>query len=327
MVRSSLTIVATVYKTGQYLEEFCRRAFAAAIEAGFPPQKTDIVLVNDKCPADGLLCALREQARDERVSVVDLSRNFGHHRAMMTGLMHASGEHVFLLDSDLEEQPEWLGSFAAQMDEQGCDVVFGVQDKRKGGWFERNVGGAFYPLFRALTKVPIQNDLTVARLMTRQYVQATILYKDKDALIAGLFVLTGFDQRSQLVVKLSTSQTSYTFMSKFLFLINGITSFSSRPLFLLAGVGAIVTLLATFFSVWVVVQKLFFYAFFSGWTSIQVSVWFLGGLNLLFVGIVGLYVGRIFNEVKHRPYTIVQQVHGRLAADSKKEQPHEPTDS
>lgn len=320
MPLGSLTIVATVYRTGPHLEEFCRRAFAAAQEAGFPPQKTDIVLVNDKCPADGLMCALREQARDERVSVVDLSRNFGHHKAMMTGLMHARGEHVFLLDSDLEEQPEWLGSFATQMAEQGCDVVFGVQDSRKGGALERLSGALFYSLFSALTNISLPKNLVTARLMTRRYVRALVLHQDRDAVIAGLWLVTGFDQRSQIVRKLSLSPSSYGLGAKIRFLINSVTSFSSRPLLLMAGMGASITILAGLIILWFGFRRLFFQTYMDGWLSTLASIWFIGGVNVLCMGVVGIYVGRIFNEVKHRPYTIVQQVHGRLAADSEKEQ-------
>lgn len=317
MSQKSLTIVASVYRTGACLEEFCRRCFAAAAEAGFAYQDTDILLVNDKCPADGLKAALREQERDSRISVVDLSRNFGHHKAMMTGLMYARGEYVFLLDSDLEEQPEWLSRFATRLDADGCDVVYGVQESRKGGFLERCTGRLYYSLLNSLTKIELPMNLVTARLMKKRYVRALVRHQDRDAVISGLWVLTGFDQRAEVVRKLSISPTNYDWTAKLRLMANSATSFSSRPLFLMVALGAVITCMAGAIVLWFVIQRIFFSHFLEGWVSMLVSIWFIGGLNVLCIGVVGIYVGRIFNEVKHRPYTIVQSVTGKLAREKK----------
>jgi putative glycosyltransferase len=313
--RGSLSIVATVYRTGPCLAEFCCRAFAAAKDAGFDEQRTELVLVNDKCPADGLEAALRETEKDERVSVVDLSRNFGHHKAMMTGLMYAQGEHIFLLDSDLEEAPEWLSRFADRLWAEGCDVVYGVQKSRKGGWFERNTGALYYGVFNCLTQVNLPRNLVTARLMTRRYVKALVRHKDRDAVISGLWLITGFEQHAEAVDKLSLSPTSYSLANKLLVMVNSATAFSSRPLFLMVGLGAAITAAAGTVTLWIVFRRVFFSNYLDGWVSTLASIWLIGGLNMLCMGVLGIYVGRIFNEVKHRPYTIVQSVMGRLARE------------
>lgn len=114
-----LSMAATVYCTGEYLAEFCSRCFSAARAAGYDPDRTEVVLVNDGCPRDGLERALAEREKDRRVRVVDLSRNFGHHLAMYVACEEARGERIFLIDSDLEESPEWLADFPGKWTTRG----------------------------------------------------------------------------------------------------------------------------------------------------------------------------------------------------------------
>lgn len=137
-----LSIVATLYRTAPHLAEFHQRCTTVA--QALAGQDYEIVLVNDGSPDDSLQQALQLADHDPHLVVADLSRNFGHHRAMMTGLTLARGDLVFLLDSDLEEEPEYLPAFHQQMQRQACDVVYGVQQTRKGGWFERVSGDGFW---------------------------------------------------------------------------------------------------------------------------------------------------------------------------------------
>src|SRR6266850_5035889 len=167
-----LSIVTTLYRSAPYLEEFCQRAQQAAQKI---TPDYEIILVNDGSPDDSLAQAIKLHERHPRISVIDLSRNFGHHRALMAGLTQAQGEKVFLIDSDLEEEPEWLETFNTAMTE-GIDVVYGVQNHRKGAWFERVSGAIFYRLFNWLAEVPIPTNAVTARLMTRQYVKSLLLH-------------------------------------------------------------------------------------------------------------------------------------------------------
>jgi putative glycosyltransferase len=304
-----LSIVATLYQSAPYIEEFHARCCAVA--SSLAGNDYEIVLVNDGSPDDSLARAVRLTERDERVVVVDLSRNFGHHKAMMTGLAHARGERLFLIDSDLEEDPEYLGSFARQMDEQGCDVVYGVQEQRKGGWFERWSGQWFYRSFKLLTGVALPENVLTARLMTRRYVDALLLHEEREVFLAGLWHITGFDQRPQTVRKHSSSASTYTLRRKMSIMVNSVTSFSNAPLVSIFYIGLAISLIAFAYIVYLVVHWTFFAKPLSGWTSVMASIWLLGGMVISFIGVVGIYLSKIFLETKQRPYTIVRKVYAK----------------
>ncbi len=304
-----LSIVASLYRSSPHIAEFHRRATAAARQlAG---EDYEIVLVNDGSPDNSLDLAVALTQQDEHVVVVDLSRNFGHHKAMMTGLAHARGERVFLIDVDLEEEPEWLLPFAQQMDADRCDVVYGVQEVRKGGWFERWSGQWFYRLFKAMTGMALPENVVTARLMTRRYVEALLRHEEREVFLAGLWHITGFLQRPQIVKKHSTSRTTYTLRRKLSILVNSVTSFSNAPLVGIFYVGTAISLVAMVYALYV----LFIWAFLaqplSGWTSVILSIWLLGGMIISFIGVVGIYLSKVFSETKRRPYTIVRDIHGR----------------
>jgi len=304
-----LSIVATLYQSAPHIAEFHERASAAARQ--LVGEDYEIVLVNDGSPDNSLDLAVQLTKRDAHVVVVDLSRNFGHHKAMMTGLAHAQGERVFLLDSDLEEEPEWLLSFTKQIDTEASDVVYGVQKKRKGGWFERWSGQWFYSFFKALTGLTLPANIVTARLMTRRYVDGLLLHREREILIAGLWYITGFDQRPQCVKKRNASETTYTFRRKISVLVNAVTSFSNAPLVGIFYFGVSISILALAYIVLLVMQWTFFANPLSGWTSVMASIWLIGGMVISFIGVVGIYLAKIFSETKQRPYTIVRHIYAK----------------
>src|SRR5712671_1704276 len=166
-----LSIVTTLYHSAPHLEEFFARSCTVAekITASF-----EIIFVNDGSPDDSLKVALSLYSKDRRLKIVDLSRNFGHHKAMMTGLAQARGRLVFLVDSDLEEEPELLATFHEKLGETGADVIFGVQQERKGKLFERLSGSLYFTVFNWLSTHPVPPNHITARLMTRKYVAALL---------------------------------------------------------------------------------------------------------------------------------------------------------
>jgi putative glycosyltransferase len=273
----------------------------------------EIVLVNDGSPDDSLARAIAISESDAHVVVVDLSRNFGHHRAMMTGLAYARGDVVFLIDSDLEEEPEWLALFARQMADDKCDVVYGVQQERRGGFWERWSGHLFYRLLRGLTGLPLPSNAITARLMSKRYVDALLRHTEREVFIDGLWHITGFDQRASLITKRRLSGTTYTFSRKMAHLVNSVTSFSNAPLIGIFYLGVAVSTLAGGYTAFLVIQWLFYEKPLVGWTSVMASMWLLGGLVISFIGVVGIYLSKIFSESKQRPLTIVRQVYGRHA--------------
>jgi len=303
-----LSIVATLYQSAPYILEFHQRASAAAKQ--LVGDDYEIVLVNDGSPDRSLDLAVQLTESDSHVVVVDLSRNFGHHKAMMTGLSYAKGERVFLIDSDLEEEPEWLLNFERQMNQEQCDVVFGVQKQRKGKWLEQWSGRWFYRIFRALTRIEQPDNIVTARLMTQRYVAALIAHRERELNIGALWITTGFDQSQQIVHKHATSPTSYTFTRKIGHLVNAITSFSSAPLVFTFYVGLLISLSAVLFIAFLIFRFFFISAPPDGYTSLIASIWLFSGLIIFFIGLQGIYISKVFLEVKQRPYSIIKNLYG-----------------
>ncbi|MDQ3672786.1 MAG: glycosyltransferase family 2 protein [Gemmatimonadota bacterium] len=301
-----LSVVSTMYKSAPYLREFHARVSAAA---SLLTNDFEIILVNDGSPDESLDVAVALYGEDTRVRVVDLSRNFGHHKAMMTGLEYARGELVYLLDCDLEEEPELLGAFVKRMREEHADVVYGIQAQRKGKVFERITGAAYYRLFNVLSTQPIPANLITLRLMTRRYVQALVKHREREVTIGGLWAATGFRQVGFVITKHSRAETTYDLRRKISHVVNSITAFSSRPLVFIFYLGVGISLTAGLAALWMVLRRLFFGHLLAGWASLIVSVWLLGGLTLMCLGVIGIYLSKIFMETKQRPYTIVREVY------------------
>ena len=302
-----LSIVATLYQSASYVKEFYARASnTARLLVG---DEFEIILVNDGSPDGSLDLAIKLTEQDSHVVVVDLSRNFGHHKAMMTGLAHTKGELVFLVDSDLEEEPEWLLGFNEQMVRERCDVVYGVQERRKGGVIEQVSGAAFYKLFRKLTGINQPDNIVTARLMTKRYVRALLSHRERELNIGSLWIITGFNQAAHLVRKHSTSPTTYTFSKKLGHLVNSVTSFSSVPLLYIFYSGLFISISALIFISYLFLRYFFISSLPTGYTSLIASIWFFSGLIIFFLGVQGIYLSKIFSEVKQRPYTVIRDIH------------------
>lgn len=307
-----LSIVATLYQSAPYIHEFHARA--GKVARTFAGDDYEIVLVNDGSPDNSLDLALELTKTDPRVVVVDLSRNFGHHKAMMAGLAQARGECIFLIDSDLEEEPEWLSDFAATMSSESADVVYGVQQSRKGNWLERWSGELYYRLFNFLANIDHPRNIVTARLMTRRYVDALLQFREREMVISCLWVITGFKQCSLKVKKHSASATTYSLSRKIGHVTNSITSFSEVPLRLIFYVGLTIFAVALLYAAYLIFHKLVLATPLDGWTSVMVSIWLLGGMIISFVGIIGIYLAKIFAETKQRPSTIIREIHGRTTS-------------
>jgi len=303
----NLSIVATLYQSAAHLGAFYRRVSSCAKKVASTDY--EIILVNDGSPDDSLDLAVQIAKQDLHVTVVDLSRNFGHHKAMMTGLKYARGERIFLIDSDLEEEPEWLEDFVREMGRNTCDVVYGVQKARKGNWFERWSGHWFYRFFKLLTGFPLEENAVTARLMSRRYVDALLGHEEREVFVAGLWHITGFDQNPYTVTKHATSKTTYNFRRKMALLVNAVTSFSSAPLVSIFYIGITIFLIAAAYGAYLIIHWFSAEILPSGWTSLMISLWLLGGMIISFIGIIGIYLSKVFSESKRRPYTIVRHVY------------------
>ena len=302
-----LSVVTTMYRSAANLPEFYARVKAQAEKL---TDDYEIVLVNDGSPDNSLDVAVSLYQQDPHVRVIDFSRNFGHHKAMMTGISHARGDYVFLIDCDLEEEPELLSTFHETLcNHKNADVVYGVQEVRKGSWFEQMSGKLFYKLFNSLSLQKIPENLITARLMTKRYVDALVNYRESELIISGLWQSTGFVQIPVTVHKYSVSQSTYSLSRKFGYAVKAITSFSNRPLIFIAYVGALILMASLAIILYMLLEYLIHGTVPEGYTSLIVSVWFLGGLIVFCIGIVAVYIAVIFSETKHRPYTIIRHIY------------------
>ncbi|MEW5833250.1 MAG: glycosyltransferase family 2 protein [Campylobacterota bacterium] len=308
-----LSIVTTLYRSAEYIEDFYRRI---RVEAQKITTDYEIIFVNDGSPDDSLERSVNLYEKDAKVKVIDLSRNFGHHKAIMTGLAHANGDYIFLIDSDLEEEPELLGEFWQELhNDPRIDMVYGIQAKRKGGWFERWSGNLFYNTMNLLSNVELPRNFLTVRLMTSRYVNSLTRFGEREMTLINIIAMNGYRQKAIVVKKHSHSPTTYSLMQKLSIVFNVTTSSSAKPLYMIFYSGMIITLLSALYIFVLIFNKLVSNVAFHGWTSLMVSVWFLGGMIIMFLGIIGIYISKIFVETKQRPYTIIRNLY-----EQKKEQ-------
>jgi putative glycosyltransferase len=304
-----LSVVTTMYYSRDYLHEFYFKTVSAIRELDL---SYEIIFVDDGSPDDSLQVALELQKSDANIKVIELSRNFGHHRAIMTGLQQSKGEFVFLIDCDLEEDPVLLKLFWGTLQQENVlDVVYGKQVRRKGGWFERNSGRFFYKLLSYLSSVKYPADTLTSRLMSRRYIEAVKKFSEKELDLWGVFVMAGFNQRSVTVSKGSKGTSVYSFSKKVRMAVEIITTLSHRPLYITFFLGIISFVVAMVNISVIVYKKVFLDLEVEGWASILASVWLIGGMILLMLGIFGIYLAKMFLEIKNRPLTIIKDVHTR----------------
>jgi putative glycosyltransferase len=304
-----ISIVTTLYKSSAYVEEFYCRITS---EAEKTTQSHEIIFVNDGSPDDSLALVLEIADKDKRVRVVDLSRNFGHHNAIVAGLAHAGGDLVFLIDVDLEEQPEWLGDFYKEMQLSDTDLVYGVQVERKGGWLRGNFTGLFYSLFNVLSETNVPKNVCTVRLISRDFVDALLSLKESSLFLAGTFSWVGFRQQALVVDKKKRIESSsYSLLHMLKLLMNAIIGFSSYPLIMAFFVGLSISCLSAAVGLSILFRKLMVgEGVVSGWTSVMVTLWFIGGLTIFFIGLVGLYLSKTYLEAKQRPLYLVRKIYG-----------------
>jgi len=301
-----LSIVTTLYRSVATIDEFYRRSIRAAEALGY---EVELIMVNDGSPDESLERALRLQRDDPRLVVVDLSRNFGHHRAQMVGLSYARGERVFLLDSDLEEEPEDLSRLHERLVGGDCDVVYGVQERRRGNILQRLPGELFFFFVKLLSDHPVSRNAVCSRLMSRDYVRALVRHRDREFMMIHLMQLTGFRQVSIPVHKLSRPTSTYSPLMRIDMAVKFLTTTSTRLLRLILYAGLLILAFSAAGIIYILSRYLTSGIGVTGFTSIIVSIWFFGGLITAILGVLGIYIANILSEVKRRPYAVVRCVH------------------
>jgi polyisoprenyl-phosphate glycosyltransferase len=268
------------------------------------------------------------RAQDARVKLVSLSRNFGHQVAITAGLDYSSGEAVVVMDADLQDPPEMIPQLIAQW-RVGYDVVFAVRASRSGdGVFKRSTASLFYRLLRYLTATEIPANAGDFRLMSWRAVETLRRIRERNRFVRGLVGWIGFRHTSVTFARDArhAGETKYPLRKMARFALNGIIAFSFVPLQLATYLGFTVSLISFVYILYAVGLRLFTDQTVHGWASVMVAVLFMGGVQLISLGIIGEYIGRIFEEVKQRPLYVIDKLAGLEAMSSGKRGASHPTE-
>lgn len=297
-----ISVVTSLYRAAPFIEEFYERARTALTQI---PGEHEFVFVDDGSPDDGREIVLRLIDQDPRVRLVELSRNFGQHRAIWAGLREARGERVFMLDADLEEDPGLVVPFYNKMQEQPgtIDVVYGVMQTRKGDTEERIGGKLFYWAINRLSDTPIPSNVMNARLMTRDYVDRLLEFGDVEPFLGGLMALNGFHQVAMPCEKTSKGASSYTFRKRLRLALDAMFALTTKPLHWIFWLGAWIAAVGLAGIVGAIAGEG------RAAEMALASIWLMGGLILSAIGVVGAYLGRVLTQVRGRPVAIVRKIH------------------
>ncbi len=302
----TLSIVAPVYNEGPTVMVFYQRVVAILEQLG---ESYEILLVNDGSRDNSQQIIRELHAADPRVKGLSFSKNFGHQLAITAGADFARGRAVVVIDSDLQDPPEVIPEMVAKWRE-GYDLVYAVRKARAGEtWFKKVTAKFFYRLIRSVTNVDIPVDTGDFRLMDRKVVDALNQIREQHRFMRGLSIWVGFKQTGVYYERQERhAGTSHYPLNKMIRLaLTGITSFSYLPLQLATYLGFMVSGLSLIFIVTAIILRLSRSQAFIGQATTLVSVLFLGGIQLICLGLIGEYLGRIYDEVKHRPLYILSE--------------------
>jgi polyisoprenyl-phosphate glycosyltransferase len=300
-----LSVIVPAYNEAEALPEFHRRLSAVFDQLEL---RCEVIYINDGSSDDTQKIIDRFCAEDPRAASIDLSRNFGKEAAMTAGLDYAQGDAVVIIDADLQDPPELITQMVARWRE-GYDVIFARRTSRNGEtWLKKTTASAFYRLIQKISRVQIPADTGDFRLMNRRSVDTLLQLREQHRFMKGLFAWVGY---KQIAVDYErdpriAGETKFNYWKLWNFALEGITSFTIAPLKIATYVGLLTAGLSFVYGAWIVYQTIAFGNPVPGYPSLIVVVLFLGGLQLFFIGVIGEYVGRIYDETKRRPLYVVQ---------------------
>jgi dolichol-phosphate mannosyltransferase len=307
--RIRYSIVVPMYNEEEVIAETYKRLSEVMQRQ---PETYELVFVNDGS-RDRTTSIVREiAARDSALRLIDFSRNFGHQVAISAGMDYAVGDAIVVIDADLQDPPEVILQMIDKWKE-GYDVVYGKRLKRKGEtFFKKITAKVFYRVLRSMTTVDMPVDAGDFRLIDRKVCDVLRSLKEKNRYVRGLVSWVGFKQASVEYVREErfAGETKYPLKKMIRFALDGITSFSNKPLKLATYLGMVVSAGSFVYLVLVILQKLFTDNAQIGWTSTVAIVLFFNGLMLMLMGVIGEYIGRIYEETKERPLYIVREASG-----------------
>lgn len=303
----TITILVPAYNEEAVLHKFYDRL--TNVMAGLPLYENEILFVNDGSKDSTLSIIKNLREYDNKVSYVNLSRNFGKEIAMIAGLDYAKGDAVIIIDADLQDPPELIPDMVKYW-EIGFDDVFAKRNSRSGEtWFKKWTSSTYYKILQKFTNINILDNTGDFRLLDRRCVEALKKFRESQRYTKGMFSWIGFRKKEILFDRdpRAAGETKWNYLKLFDLAIEGITSFSTTPLRLSALFGCIISLFAFIYMIWIITKTLLFGDPVTGYPSLMTVILFLGGIQLISLGIIGEYLGRIFNETKNRPLYFVDE--------------------
>ena len=306
----TVTILVPAYNEQAVLAPLYKRLTALANNN--KKYNFEFLFINDGS-TDNTLSIIKNYAKtDTRISYVNLSRNFGKEPAMLAGFDYTTGDATVIIDADLQDPPELIPKMISYW-EDGYDDVYAKRRSREGeSWFKKKSSSIFYKLLQKSTNVDIQVDTGDFRLLDKRAINALREIRESQRYTKGMFSWIGFKKKEITYDRdpRAAGETKWNYPKLVNLAIDGITSFTTAPLRIASFAGMIISLIAFFFIIVIIFKTTFFGDPVAGWSSTMAVILFLGGVQLLSIGIIGEYVGRIFNEVKNRPVYFVEEYHG-----------------
>ncbi len=300
------SVVIPIYNEQENILELYRRLSETLKSL---TDKYEVIFVNDGSSDNSLKMIKELSVRDSKIKYLKFSRNFGHQIAISAGMDYANGEAIIIMDSDLQDPPELIPKLVEEWN-KGFDVVYAVRRKREGETFiKKFTASLFYRLFSKLANINMPLDTGDFRLIDRKVLESLKSIREKHRFMRGLVSWVGYNQTGVLYdrEKRSAGKTKYPFFKMLKFSIDGITSFSLIPLRIATILGFIISSISFLLAIYFLLIKLFTNKMVQGWLTLADSILFLSGVQLIIFGIIGEYIGRIYEEVKGRPLYIVSE--------------------
>ena len=301
-----LSVVTTTFNSSKHIKDFIRRTCKVFNDNS---QKFELIIVDDGS-TDNTIGLVKDYMKSlDFITLIELSRNFGHHQAIKCGFENAKGDLIFLIDSDLEEDPELYNYFIDELIKNNLDIVYGVQKSRRGDLIEKLTGNIYYTFCKLIVDVKLPRNISTIRLMKREFLEAFLSFNENQFILNGTTFLTGFRSKGLFIDKKRLKKSTYKVFSKFSLFVRSITNYSSKPLYLLFCIGLLISIVsfgtATYFFLLGLIKGVAV----PGWLSLICLSWLGVGITILSNGIIAIYLRTIFSEVKNRPNVIVRRIH------------------
>lgn len=311
-----ITILIPAYNEEEVLPMLYDRLTELAKKS--PSYNFEFLFINDGSRDKTMEIIKHFAIQDKRISYVDLSRNFGKEIGMIAGLDHVRGDACVIIDADLQDPPELIPEMI-KFWEEGYDDVFARRRSRAGeSWFKKKSSQWYYQLLQKSTRIPIQTDTGDFRLLDRRAVEALKQFRESERYTKGMFSWIGFKKKEILYDRdpRAAGETKWNYFKLFNLAVDGITSFTTAPLRISTYVGIFISFLAFVYMLYLIIRTIIQGVDLAGYPSMMAVILFLGGIQLISLGVIGEYIGRIFNETKKRPLYFIEEYHtGKKSRD------------